>query len=147
MNEACMRTLHTFISDACVFLRRKDSCLGNSKVKMFRMAKTIFEKEWTYLGPVCPMFRSEIPAPEMPLEAGPRVSAAERLSRRSLSASESANDDLREVQLGDVLIEDNRTTIAVFGSKCYRGGAGKSVALPAASEPGSGANLLADSVR
>ena len=93
------------------------------------------------------MFRSEIPAPEMPPEAGPRVPAAERLSRRSLSASESANDDLHEVQLGDVLIEDNRTAMAVFGSKCYRGGAGKSVALPAASEPGSGANLLADSVR
>ena len=33
-------------------------------------------------GPVRPMFRSEIPAPEMPPEASPRVPAAERLSRR-----------------------------------------------------------------
>ena len=56
-------------------------------------------------------------------------------------------DDRNEGQLGDVLFEDNRTVIAVFGSKCDRGGAGKPVALPAASEPGSGANLLADSVR
>ena len=116
-------------------------------------------------GPVRPMFRSEIPAPEMPTEAGPRVPAAARHSRRGLSATESARaraaagrhlfllsdataryDDLNEGQLGDVLFEDNRTVIAVFGSKCDRGGAGKPVALPAASEPGSGANLLADSV-
>ena len=102
----------------------------------------------------------------MPPEAGPRVPAADRLSRRGLSETELARaraaagrhlmllsyaaaryDDLNEGQLGDVLFEDNRTVIAVFGSKCDRGGAGKLVALPAASEPGSGANLLADSVR
>ena len=34
-----------------------------------------------------------------------------------------------------------------FGSKCDGGGAGKPVAMPAASEPGSGAALLVDSVR
>ena len=105
-------------------------------------------------GPVRPMFRSEIPAPEMPTEAGPHMPAAGRLSRRGLSATETARaraaagrhlmllsdataryDDLNEGQLGDVLFEDNRTVIAVFGSKCDRGGAGKPVALPAASEP------------
>ena len=117
-------------------------------------------------GPVRPMFRSEIPAPEMPPDAGPSLPAPDRLSRRGLSAMETARaraaagrhlmllsdataryDDLNEGQLGDVLFEDNRTVIAVFGSKCDRGGAGKPVALPAASEEGSGAYLLADSVR
>ena len=80
----------------------------------------------------------------MPPEVGPSVPAAARLSRRGLSATESARaraaagrdlmlllsdataryDDLSEGQLGDVLFEDNRTVFAVFGSKCDRGVAG-----------------------
>ena len=64
-----------------------------------------------------------------------------------LSDATARYDDLNLGQLGDVLFEDNRTVITVFGSKCDRGGAGKPVALPAASEPGSDANLLVDSVR
>ena len=72
------------------------------------------------------------------------VSPPRNVSRAGTTAR---YDDRNEGQLGDVLFEDNRTVIAVFGSKCDRGGAGKPVALPAASEPGSGANLLADSVR
>ena len=42
-------------------------------------------------GPVRPMFRSEIPAAEMPPETAPGVPAAERLSRRGLSATELAS--------------------------------------------------------
>ena len=56
-------------------------------------------------------------------------------------------DDLNDGQLGDVLFEDGRTVVAILGSKCDRGGAGKPAALPAAPESGSGAALLVDSAR
>ena len=64
-----------------------------------------------------------------------------------LSGATARCDGLNEGQLGDVLFEDGRTVIATFGSKCERRGAGKPAALPAATEPGSGAALLVDWVR
>ena len=101
------------------------------------------------------MFRDEIPAPETQ-ETPPGARGDGRLSRQRLPPVESARaraaayrhlmllsdataryDDLNEGQLGDVLFEDGRTVVAIFGSKCDRCGAGKPAALPAASEPGS----------
>ena len=51
-------------------------------------------------------------------------------------------DDLNEGQFGDVLFEDGRSVIAIFGSKCDSGGGDKPKALQAVTEPGSGATLL-----
>ena len=48
-----------------------------------------------------------------------------------LSDATARYDDLNEGQLGDVLFEDGRTIIAIFGSKCDRGCAGEPVAMPA----------------
>ena len=64
-----------------------------------------------------------------------------------LSDATALYGDLNGGQLGDVLLEDGRTFMATFGSKCDRGGAGKPMAMPAASEPGSGAASLVDSAR
>ena len=62
-----------------------------------------------------------------------------------LSDATARHGDLNEGQLGDVLFNDGRTFMATFGSKRDHGGAGKPVAMPAASEPGLGAALLVDS--
>ena len=86
------------------------------------------------------MFRDEIPAPETQ-ETPPGARGDGRLSRQRLPPVESARaraaayrhlmllsdataryDDLNEGQLGDVLFEDGRTVVAIFGSKCDRCG-------------------------
>ena len=79
--------------------------------------------------------------------ASARARAAAGRHLALLSDATARYDELNEGQLGDVLFEDERTVIAIFGSKCGSGGAGKPVAMPAASVPGSGAASLVDSMR
>ena len=44
-------------------------------------------------------------------------------------------DHLLEGQLGDMLLKDGSTVIAICGPKCDRGGAGDATALSAVTEP------------
>ena len=108
-------------------------------------------------GPERLMFRNETPAPELPQHpsrtraprdhgvspvdpsAGARAAVGRDSGLILLSDATARYDDLKRWHLGNVLFEDGRTVIAIFGSKRNRGGARKPAALPAAAEPGSGA--------